>query len=103
LEGLSAYAKVQSDLQCALAHHFRIIWQQPLLNAESLLAQSSMSDGNYDPAPQTQPMDLSNEQEVEEADDNDDNDEDGVEEGDLEADLDEEGYESDTKGVRFYC
>jgi len=99
LEGLSAYTKVQSDLQCALAHHFCIIWQQPLLNAESLLAQSLMPDGNHDPAPQTQPMDLFNEQEVEEADDN----EDGVEEGDLEADLDEEGYESDTKGVHFYC
>ena len=106
LEGLSAYAKVQSELQRALAHHFRMIWQQPLLDAESLLAQSSTPDGNHDPAPQTQPMDLSNEQEVEEADDDDDDDdddEDGIEEGDLEADLDEEGYESDTEGVHFYC
>lgn len=110
LEGLSAYAKVQSELQRTLAAHFRAIWQQPLCKAESLLGQphasaaTQMPDGNHSPVPHTQSMDLSGDKGVEEEDSCDEGDAEEEDSDDLEADLEGGGgYESDAEGVLFYC
>jgi len=106
LEGLSAYAKVQSDLQLTLAAHFRTIWQQPLHDAEPLPAQPSMAPQTSDSQmPHTQTMDLSNNEEDDEEDDEDGCLDDGAEDfEDLEVGWDgEEGNESETEGVHFYC
>jgi len=110
LEGLSAYAKVQSELQRTLAAHFCAIWQQPLCKAESLLDQphtsaaTQMPDRNHSPVPHTQSMDLSGDKEVEEEDNCDEDDAEEGDSDDLEADLEGVGgYESDAEGVLFYC
>lgn len=98
LEGLSAYAEVQSELQRALAAHFCTIWQQPLHDAETI-AQT------HGQVPHAETLDLSNNNMAEEEDDDDDgSSDDGAEEGDLEVGLDgEDGNESDTEGVYFHC